>query len=74
MKNVLIKDGFPGDFEDAKLTLKFGKVTRRISLSEFVGVIAEYDITEKLQLFADGGVVKESLYELADKYAFQFFE
>lgn len=74
LKNVLIKDGFPGDFEDAKLTLKFGKVTRRISLSEFAGVIAEYDITEKLKLFADGGVIKESLYELADEYAFQFFE
>lgn len=74
LKNVLIKDGFPGDFEDAKLTLKFGKVTRRISLSEFAGVIAEYDITEKLKLFADGGVIKESLYELANEYAFQFFE
>ena len=74
LKTVLIRDDFPGNFEDAKLTLKFGKVRRRISLSEFTGVIAEYDITDKLELYADGSVKKGSLYELADQYAFQFFE
>ena len=74
LKSVLIKDNFPGDFEDAKLTLKFGKVRRRIGLSEFTGMIAEYDITDKLETYADGSVKKESLYEIADEYALQFFE
>ena len=74
LKTVLIRDNFPADFEDAKLTLKFGKVRRRIGLSEFTGMIAEYDITGKLELYADGSVVKESLYEIADEYALQFFE
>jgi len=74
LKTILIKDNFPGDFEDAKLTLKFGKVRRRVSLSEFTGMIAEYDITDKLKLYADGSVIKDSLYELADEYALQFFE
>lgn len=74
LKTVLIKDEFPGNFEDAKLTLKFGKVRRRVSLSDFTGVIAEYDITDKLELYADGSVKKDSLYEIVDAYALQFFE
>lgn len=74
LKTVLIKDNFPGNFEDAKLTLKFGKVRRRISLSEFTGVIAEYDVTDKLEIYADGSVKKESLYGVADEYALQFIE
>lgn len=74
LKNVLIRDNFPGDFEDAKLTLKFGKVRRRIGLSDFTGMIAEYDITDKLELYADGSVIKESLYRIADEYALQFFK
>ena len=74
LKTVLIKDNFPGNFEDAKLTLKFGKVKRRISLSEFTGVIAEYDITDKLELYADGSVKQDSLYKLVDEYALHFLE
>ena len=74
LKTVLIKDEFPGNFEDAKLTLKFGKVRRRVSLSDFTGVIAEYDITDKLELYADGSVKIDSLYEIVDAYALQFFE
>ena len=50
------------------------KVRRRISLSEFTGVIAEYDVTDKLELYADGSVKKESLYGVADEYALQFIE
>lgn len=72
LKSVLIKDNFPGEFEDAKLTLKFGKVRRSISLSEFTGVIAEYDITDLLHIHADGSVSVDSLYSIADEYAFQF--
>lgn len=74
LKEVLIRDAFPSDFEDAKLTLKFGKVRRRISLSEFSGLIAEYDITEKLELYADGSVSETSLREISDKYALVFMQ
>lgn len=74
LKTVLIKDEFPSKFEDAKLTLKFGKVRRSISLSEFTGVIAEYDVTDQLELLADGSVGIESLYEIADEYATQFIK
>ena len=72
LKEILIKDDFPSEFEDAKLTLKFGKVRRRISLSEFSGLIAEYDITEQLELRADGTVSKTSLRKISDKYALSF--
>lgn len=73
LKSVLIQDNFPSEFEDAKLTLKFGKVRRRISLSEFTGMLAEYDITDRLETYADGTVSQESLYSIADEYALQFF-
>ena len=74
LKEVLIKDAFPSEFEDAKLTLKFGKVRRRISLREFSGLIAEYDITEKLELHADGSVSETSIREISDKYALSFMQ
>ena len=70
----MIKDEFPSDFEDAKLTLKFGKVRRQISLSEFTGVIAEYDITEQLDLEMDGSISQESLRSISDKYALSFMQ
>lgn len=74
LKKILIKDNYPVDFDDAKLTIKFGKVTRSISLSEFTGLMAEYDVTEKLRLYADGSVNIDSLYEVSDEYALQFFD
>lgn len=72
LKSVLIENNYPCEFNDAKLTLKFGQVRRKISLSEFSGLIAEYDITEKLEYFADGSIKKDSLYALADEYALSF--
>lgn len=74
LKNILIKDNYPVDFEDAKVTLKFGKVRRSVSLSEFTGLMAEYDVTDKLKLNADGSVRIDSLYEVTDEYALQFFD
>ncbi len=74
LKSILIKDEYTDKFDDAKLTLKFGQVRRKISLSEFSGLIAEYDITNDLEYFADGSIKKESLYSLADQYALSFFE
>mgnify|MGYP003321131225 CR=1 FL=1 len=59
---------------DAKLTLKFGKVRRRISLSEFTGLIAEYDITEQLELHADGSVSETSIRDISDKDALSFMQ
>lgn len=74
LKSVLIKDSFTDQFDDAKLTLKFGKVRRKISLSEFSGLIAEYDITNELEYYANGSVKLESLYALADQYALSFLK
>ena len=74
LKQILIKDNFSNDFEDAKLTVKFGKVRRRISLSEFSGMMAEYDITEKITILADGSVYTETLTKVADEYALSFFD
>lgn len=74
LKEVLIKDDFPSEFEDAKLTVKFGKVRRKISLSEFSGLIAEYDITDKLVINADGTVSKSSIYKISDDYALSFMK
>lgn len=74
LKEVLVKDNFSDAFEDAKLTVKFGRVRRRISFSEFSGMMAEYDITEKITLLADGSVRSESLTKVADEYALSFFD
>lgn len=74
LKSILIKDNYPTEFEDAKLTLKFGKVRRSVNLNEFTGLMAEYDVTDKLKLYADGSVQLDSLFEVADEYACQFFE
>lgn len=53
LKSVLVKNEYTDQFDDAKLTLKFGQVRRKISLSEFSGLIAEYDITNDLEYYAD---------------------
>ena len=74
LKSILIENSYPDQFDDAKLTLKFGKVRRKINLSEFTGLIAEYDITNDIDYHADGSIIKESLYNLADQYAMSFFE
>ena len=74
LKSILIKDDFPDRFDDAKLTLKFGKVRRKISLSEFSGLIAEYDITNELEYYENGPLKMESLYALADEYALSFLK
>lgn len=74
LKSILIKDDFTDRFDDAKLTLKFGRVRRKISLSEFSGLIAEYDITSELEYFENGPYKLESLYALADEYALSFLK
>lgn len=74
LKEILVKLDFPSDFEDAKVTLKFGKVSRLISLSEFSGLIAEYDITEKVELKNDGSVSEESIRKISDEYALSFLK
>lgn len=72
LKNVFIENNYMEDFQEAKVTVKFGKkITRKISLEEFSGMIAEYDITDKIQFNGDGSIKVDSLYEEADKYALQ---
>lgn len=74
LKQVLIQENYPADFERAKLTLKFGNVQRKIDLTEFTGMLAEYDVTDKLELHVDGSVCEESLYTVVGEYANQFFD
>lgn len=74
LKDILIRDQYPGEFDDAKLTLKFGQVRRKVSLSDFSGMIAEYDITDELEYRADGTINEQSLFSLADQYALSFLE
>lgn len=74
LKNILIKNDFVGEFDDAKVTLKFGNVRRKINLTEFSGLIAEYDITYELEYIGHNIVKQESLYALADEYALSFFD
>ena len=70
LRNIFIENNYREDFQEAKVTVKFGKkITRKISLEEFSGMIAEYDI--KIQLNEDGSIKVDSLYEEADKYALQ---
>ncbi len=73
LRSVLIKNDYNcrDDFQVAKVTVKLGNITRKISLEEFSGMIAEYDITDKIQLNEDGSIKVDSLYEEADKYALQ---
>lgn len=74
LKSILIRDFNIDQFDDAKLTVKFGRVRRKISLSEFSGLIAEYDITNKLEFWPDGSVKLQSLSAIADQYALSFLE
>lgn len=74
LKEILIEDNYSTDFEEAKLSVKFGKVTRLISLSEFSGLIAEYDITDKIRILADRTIEEESFFSVVDTYALSFLE
>lgn len=73
LRSVLIKNDYncKDDFQVAKVTVKLGNITRKISLEEFSGMIAEYDITDKIQFDEKGGIKVDSLYEEADEYALQ---
>ena len=75
LKNITIKDNLGSDFDEAYVTLKIGKATRKIKIQDFTGTIAEYDITNKVEYFEDDKTFKEeSLDEVVNNYAFSFFE
>lgn len=40
---------FQDDYDESKLSVKFGNSLKTISLNEFTGLLAEYDITDKVE-------------------------
>lgn len=73
LRELLIQNDYSDNFEEAKVSVKFGKVSRLVSLSEFSGLIAEYDITDKIEIMADRTIC-EKLFPVVDDYALSFFE
>lgn len=55
------------EFDDAKLEIKLGRTTHTVSLEEFAGLIAEYDITEKLKKI-DNVEFSTKLKMISDEY------
>lgn len=76
LKSVLIKTNYGNtNFDEAMLTVKIGGSTRKISLQDFTGIMAEYDITDKLQYIGDSEkYTNESLNLVVDEYAYSFFD
>lgn len=73
LKEILIKCNYVDNFDEAKVTVKFGNVTRKINLSDFTGLIAEYDITDKLKYDSLGkSPLPGSLDEIVNEYALSF--
>ena len=75
LKEVLIESNFSEEFDEAKVTVKFGNVSRKINLNDFTGLIAEYDITDKLEYDESGkNLIPGSLDSVVDEYALSFLE
>lgn len=74
VKAVTIKDNLGDNFDEARVTLKYGKYTKSIKLTTMAYAIAEYDITKKVEYYAGTAKVKEeSLEKIVNEYAFSFF-
>lgn len=69
LKRVLVDSNYTSNFEEAKLTVKFGNAIRLISLSEFSGLIGDYDITDKVEIMADHTINETTFFPVVDKYA-----
>lgn len=75
LKSITVQDNFGQNFDEAYITLKFGKVVRKIKIQDFTGTIAEYDITDKVEYYENGKkFIEESLDRVVDEYAFSFFD
>lgn len=75
LRDITIKDNVSSDFDEAMVTLKIGKASRKIKVQDFTGTIAEYDITNKVEYYEDGKRFKEeSLNKIVNEYAFSFFD
>ena len=71
LRDITIKDNVSNDFDEAMVTLKIGKASRKIKVQDFTGTIAEYDITNKVEYYEDGKRFKEeSLNKIVNEYAF----
>ena len=74
LREVGMRDNLPSDFDDAKLTVRFGKTVRKINLKEFKGLIAEYDITNKVEYYEGSSrYTEESFNKVLDEYGLSFF-
>ena len=75
LKKITIEDKLGSDSDEAYVTLKIGKASRKIKIQDFTGTIAEYDITNKVEYYEDDKKFKEeSLDDVVNNYAFSFFE
>lgn len=74
LKTILIEDDYTSDFEEAKLSVKFGNAIRSVSLSEFSGLIGEYDITDKIEVMADGAIRESTFFPVVDEYAIELLK
>lgn len=74
LKNILIKDNYSADFEEVKLAVRFGNFIRSISLSDFSGKIAEYDITDKIRILADRTIDETTFFAVVDDYVLSLIE
>ena len=71
----MIESNFSEEFDEAKVTVKFENVSRKINLNDFTGLIAEYDITDKLEYDESGeNLISGSLDSVVDEYALSFLE
>ena len=75
LKTITIKDNLGDSFDEAYVTLKFGRASRKIKVEDFTGTIAEYDITNKVEYYGGGKKFKEaSLDVVVNDFALSFFE
>lgn len=74
LRSITIADNY-GNFDEANLTLKIGKASRKINFEDFTGTLADYDITDKVEYYDGGKKFKEeSLDSIINEYAFSFFD
>lgn len=75
LKKVAISSGLDDAFDNAKVIMKINGVSRTINVSEFEGLIAEYDITDLLEYYENDKKYKKASFDkIVDEYALSFFE
>ena len=75
LKEIALLDNQNTDFDEAMVTVKFGEQSRKISIEQFSGQIADYDITNRLDYYDDEITHKpESFVREVNDYALSLFE